>query len=170
MTLMSSSSSPPTTAHVRALTHQIEACSEGGRHAQALSLCSELQSVLQALATAAAARAAMFARISASRAPGTAIAAFCSGAASHTVLSPPAVQHALLACFTTRAVLPLRAACREARAAVAGCAWEDRALRRGARAFRARAAPMCAGMSGRHPLAARVSWIQTLCTLRGCGS
>jgi hypothetical protein len=65
----------------------------------------------------------MFARISASRAPGTALAAF-AGAGSHTVLS--AVQHALLACFTTRTALPLRAACREARAAVASHAWEDR--------------------------------------------
>jgi hypothetical protein len=73
-----------------------------------------------------AARAAMFARISASRAPGTALSAACGGAGAHTLLSPPPVQHALLGFFTTANVLPLRAACREARAAVAGHGWEDR--------------------------------------------
>jgi hypothetical protein len=73
-----------------------------------------------------AARAAMFARISASRAPGTALSAACGGADAHTLLSPLPVQAALLGFLDTRAVLPLRAACREARAAVAGHAWWDR--------------------------------------------
>jgi hypothetical protein len=73
-----------------------------------------------------AARAAMFARISASRAPGTALSAACGGADPHTLLSPQRVQDALLGFFDTATVLPLRAVCREARAAVAGHAWEDR--------------------------------------------
>jgi hypothetical protein len=72
-----------------------------------------------------AARAAMFARISASRAPGTALSAACGGADAHTLLSPQRVQAALLGFFDSRTVLPLRAACKEARAAVAGHAWED---------------------------------------------
>ena len=69
--------------------------------------------------------AALFHRLSASRAPGTAITAFCSGGGAHTLLSPPPVQHVLLSLLDTRAALPLRATCREARAAVAGHAWED---------------------------------------------
>jgi hypothetical protein len=72
------------------------------------------------------ARAAMFARISASRAPGQAITAFASGASAHTMLSPPAVQHALLGLLTMPGVLPLRATCADARAAVAERAWIDR--------------------------------------------
>jgi hypothetical protein len=68
----------------------------------------------------------MFTRISASCAPDQAISAFAGGASAHTILSPPAVQHALLSCLTTPAALPLRATCRDARAAVAGHAWEDR--------------------------------------------
>ncbi len=72
------------------------------------------------------ARAAMFTRISASRAPTQPITAFAAGASAHTVLSPPAVQHALLSMLTTAAALPLRATCAEARAAVAGHGWCDR--------------------------------------------
>jgi hypothetical protein len=72
-----------------------------------------------------AARAAMFARISASRAPGTALSAACGGADTHTLLSPQRVQDALLRLLNTRTALPLRATCKEARAAVAGHAWED---------------------------------------------
>ncbi len=68
----------------------------------------------------------MFARISASRAPGTALSAACGGADAHTLLSPHSVQHALLGFLDARAALPLRTTCREARAAVAGHAWKDR--------------------------------------------
>ncbi len=67
----------------------------------------------------------LFARISASR-PGQPIAAFCGGlGAAHSMLSPPPVQLALLGFLTTAAALPLRATCREARAAVAGHEWRD---------------------------------------------
>ena len=45
------------------------------------------------------------------------------GAQGHTVLSVAA--HALLPCFTTRDVLPLRGSCREARVAVAAHPWDD---------------------------------------------
>ena len=72
------------------------------------------------------ARAAMFVRLSASRAPDHLITAFASGASAHTVFSPPAVQHALLSMLTTAAVLPLRATCKDARTAVAGHKWCDR--------------------------------------------
>jgi hypothetical protein len=71
----------------------------------------------------AAARAAMFARISASRPPAHALEAAAGGARDHTILS--ACEGALLPFFTTRAVLPLRAACRDARAAVARRGWAD---------------------------------------------
>ena len=74
--------------------------------------------------------AAMFARLSASLSPGTSIGAFCENAAeqpggqhTHTILST--VQHALLPFFTTAAVLPLRATCKEACAAVAEQPWDD---------------------------------------------
>ena len=73
-----------------------------------------------------AARAAMFTRISASRPPDQPLSAFASGASAHTLLSPPAIQHALLSLLSTPAALPLRATCKEARAAVAGHAWRDR--------------------------------------------
>ena len=76
--------------------------------------------LLHAAAWTPALSAAMFARISSSRAPGTAVAAFCGGAGAHSVLSAPSVQHALLGCLSTRTVLPLRAVCHEARAAIAG--------------------------------------------------
>jgi hypothetical protein len=70
--------------------------------------------------------AAMFLRISASRPSDQAIFAFGGGGAgAHTMLSPPLVQHALLGLFDTRTVLPLRAACKDARAAIAGYEWED---------------------------------------------
>jgi hypothetical protein len=72
------------------------------------------------------ARAAMFKRISASLLPDQAITAFAGGTSAHTILSPPAVQHALLGFFTTPAVLPLRAAFKDACAAVARHAWRDR--------------------------------------------
>ena len=72
------------------------------------------------------ARAAMLARLSASRPPGQVITAFSGGPDAHSMLSPPSVQHALLGCLTTAAALPLRAACADCRAAVAGQAWEDR--------------------------------------------
>jgi hypothetical protein len=67
----------------------------------------------------------MFARLSASRPPEQVITAFCGGPDAHSMLSPPSVQHALLNCLTTAAALPLRAACADCRAAVAGKAWED---------------------------------------------
>ena len=75
--------------------------------------------------------AAMFSRLSASFPPGTSIAAFCESALdspggqknTHTLLST--VQHALLPFFTTAAVLPLRATCKEACAAVTAHAWTD---------------------------------------------
>jgi hypothetical protein len=72
-------------------------------------------------AAAAAAHPTMFARISASRP--SPIAAFCGGAGDTTILSCCAA--ALLPYLSTAAVLPLRAACREARAAVAAHAWQD---------------------------------------------
>ena len=62
-------------------------------------------------------RAASLTRISASRSPQDAIAAFAGGALPHTILS--CCQGALLDMFSTRAVLPLRATCRDAVAAVA---------------------------------------------------
>jgi hypothetical protein len=71
------------------------------------------------------ARAAMFARLSASRPPAQVITAFSGGPDAHTMLSPPSVHHALLGFLTTAAALPLRAACADCRAVVAGKAWED---------------------------------------------
>jgi hypothetical protein len=65
----------------------------------------------------AAEHAASLARISASRSPQGAIAAFAGGALPHTILS--CCQGALLAMFSTQDVLPLRATCRDAVAAVA---------------------------------------------------
>jgi WD40 repeat protein len=67
--------------------------------------------------------AALFARLSASRPPQHALAAFAGGALPHTLLA--ACGSALLAFFSTRDVLPLRAACSEARGAVARHPWED---------------------------------------------
>jgi WD40 repeat protein len=69
------------------------------------------------------ASAAMFARLSASRPPRQAISAFAGGALDTTILST--CQDTLLSFFTTRTVLPLRAACRDARAAIARRGWED---------------------------------------------
>ena len=66
---------------------------------------------------------ASLARISASRSPQDAIAAFAGGALPHTILS--CCQGALLAMFSTQAVLPLRATCRDAVAAVAAHPWDD---------------------------------------------
>jgi WD40 repeat protein len=70
-----------------------------------------------------AARAAMFARLSASRPPRQAIGAFAGGVLDTTVFS--SCQGTLLSFFTTRTVLPLRAACKEANAAIARRGWED---------------------------------------------
>ncbi len=100
----------------------------------------------------------MFARISASRPPDHAITAFAGGASAHTMLSPPAVQLALLPLLSTAAALPLRAACRDARAAVAGHEWQDCAtVIRGSLAAWRRCFPraQCANVSGRRaaPLA-----------------
>jgi hypothetical protein len=66
---------------------------------------------------------AALARISSSRRPQDAIAAFAGGALPHTILS--CCHNALLAMFTTKAVLPFRATCRDAAAAVAAHAWDD---------------------------------------------
>ena len=65
--------------------------------------------------------AAAFARISASRQG--AIGAFAGGPLPHTILS--CCQGVLLGMFSTRAVLPLRATCRDAVAAVAAHPWDD---------------------------------------------
>jgi hypothetical protein len=70
-----------------------------------------------------AARAAMFARLSAARPPRQAIGAFAGGALDTTILST--CEGALLGFFTTRTILPLRAACRDTRAATARRGWED---------------------------------------------
>ena len=67
--------------------------------------------------------ASVLARVSASRCPQEPIAAFAGGALPHTILS--CCQGALLDMFNTRTVLPLRATCKDAAAAVAGHAWED---------------------------------------------
>jgi hypothetical protein len=64
-----------------------------------------------------AATAASFARISASRPPAARVAAFAGGDQHTTILS--SCQTHLLSLLDTRAALPLRATCREARAAVA---------------------------------------------------
>ena len=74
----------------------------------------------------------MYARISASRPPSGAIAAFAGGALDTTLLS--SCSGALLACLDTAAALPLRAACRELRDAVARYPWATdarRPIRRG---------------------------------------
>jgi hypothetical protein len=87
---------------------------------------SELAVLPQELARAragVAAGSALFARISASRAPAHAIGAFAGGTRDHTILS--ACAGALLPYFSTRAILPLRAACRDAAQAVARHAWGD---------------------------------------------
>ena len=67
--------------------------------------------------------AAALARVSASRSPQDAIAAFAGGALPHTILS--CCQGVLLDMLSTRAVLPLRATCRDAVAAVAAHPWDD---------------------------------------------
>ena len=67
--------------------------------------------------------AAALARVSSSRSPQDAIAAFAGGALPHTILS--CCQGTLLDMFSTQAVLPLRATCRDAAAAVAGHPWDD---------------------------------------------
>ena len=68
-------------------------------------------------------QAAAFARISSSRRPQDAIAAFAGGALPHTILS--SFPGTLLGMFDTRSVLPLRATCRDAVAAVAAQPWDD---------------------------------------------
>jgi hypothetical protein len=65
----------------------------------------------------------MFTRISASRDPARPISAFAGGAHATTVLS--CCAPALLPFLSSADVLPLRAACAEARAAVARHAWAD---------------------------------------------
>ena len=55
--------------------------------------------------------------------PFDAIAAFAGGALPHTILS--CCQGVLLGMFSTRAVLPLRATCRDAATAVAAHPWDD---------------------------------------------
>jgi hypothetical protein len=61
-------------------------------------------------------------RVSSSRKD--AICAFAGGALPHTILS--CCRGTLLSMFTTPAVLPLRAACKEAVTVVAAFPWEDR--------------------------------------------
>ena len=73
------------------------------------------------------ARADMFVRLSSSR-PQCPLAAFAGGALPHTMLSS-AMRSELLAMFSTRSALPLRAVCKEFRAAVAEHAWDDLATR-----------------------------------------
>jgi len=68
-------------------------------------------------------RAAAFARISSSRSPQDAIAAFAGGALPHTILS--SCHSTLLDMFDTRTVLPLRITCRDSVAAVAAHSWDD---------------------------------------------
>jgi hypothetical protein len=68
--------------------------------------------------------AAVFARVSASRAARHAIAAFCGGPLPHTILS--ACAGSLLPLLDTHSALPLRATCSEARAAVAQHQWRSR--------------------------------------------
>ena len=65
--------------------------------------------------------AAALARVAASQP--TDIAAFAGGALPHTILS--CCHGTLLDMFNTRTVLPLRAACRDAAAAVAAHPWDD---------------------------------------------
>ena len=65
----------------------------------------------------------MFSRLSASRGALGPLAAFAGGALPSTILS--ACAGALLPLLSSRAVLPLRAACKEAAAAVAQHPWED---------------------------------------------
>lgn len=67
---------------------------------------------------------AMYARLSASRLDQP-LAAFCGGPHPHTLLS--CCASALLPLLSTRAALPLRAACREARGAIAAHPWADTA-------------------------------------------
>jgi hypothetical protein len=67
--------------------------------------------------------AAVLARISSSLRPQDAICAIAGGALPHTILS--CCQGALLGMFSTKAVLPLRATCKDAVAAVAAHPWED---------------------------------------------
>ena len=66
----------------------------------------------------------MQARISSSLRQQDAICAFAGGALPHTLLS--CCQGALLGMFSTKAVLPLRATCKDTAAAVASHPWEDR--------------------------------------------
>jgi ubiquitin-conjugating enzyme E2 D/E len=75
-----------------------------------------------AAAAAKAAAAARFARLSASR-PAAPLSAFCGGSHDTTLLSVCA--HALLPLLPSRALLALRAACRDSRAAVAAHPLED---------------------------------------------
>jgi hypothetical protein len=83
------------------------------------------------------AHAVLFARLSASRPPTRPLTAFAGGAEATTILS--CCQGTLLSYLSTAAVLPLRAACREARAAIARTAWADAAtpILGDARAWRA---------------------------------
>ena len=82
--------------------------------------------------TPASKLAALFSRLSLSRPPHP-IAAFAGGALPHTILS--CCSATLLSLFSTRAVLPLRATCKDAVAAVAAHPFEDQsALRRGSAA------------------------------------
>ncbi len=69
-----------------------------------------------------AAHSALFARLSASR-PRQPLCAFAGGPLPHTLLA--ACGHTLLDCLSSAAVLPLRAACREARSAVARHPYEE---------------------------------------------
>ena len=64
-----------------------------------------------------------FARLSSSLRPQDAICAFAGGALPHTILS--CCHGTLLGMFDTQAVLPLRATCSDALAAVAAHPWED---------------------------------------------
>ena len=67
--------------------------------------------------------AAILARISSSRRAQEPITAFSGGALPHTILST--CQGALLGMFDTQSVLPLRATCKDAAAAVAQFPWDD---------------------------------------------
>ena len=69
--------------------------------------------------------AALFTRVSLSRAPHNGLCAFAGGALPHTILS--CCQGTLLGMFSTQSVLPLRSTCRDAVAAVAAHPWEDTA-------------------------------------------
>ena len=82
-----------------------------------------MASVASVVAGADGSAAAMFARLSASRGALGPLCAFAGGALPTTILS--CCAGALLPLLSTQDVLPLRAACKEAAAAIAQHPWEN---------------------------------------------